>query len=100
MIFAAYDKDLMQDDILGTGNLALEGLATGQKTVSINNKEGKHFGDIILTLNVKKVVCKSIQISDMKVKLASSADILGQSEPYIIARVGGWSGRTETGDGN
>lgn len=79
MVFAAYDKDLISDDFLGTGNLALEGLTTGEKTVSLKDKDGKHFGDIILVLNVKKVVCRSLDITNIKVKLNSSADILGES---------------------
>lgn len=32
-------------------------------------------------------------------KLNSSGDILGGSEPYVVGRIGGWANRTETGDG-
>ena len=53
----------------------------------------------MLTITTKKVKSKTLNISDLKVKLISSGDILGGSEPYIISRIGGWSCRTETGSG-
>lgn len=40
-----------------------------------------------------------MKLTNIKVKLEKSADILGGSEPYVIGRIGGWSGRTETGSG-
>lgn len=67
MIFAAYDKDLISDDILGVGELPLENLSSGEKTVSLKNSKGESFGDIILVLSSQKVVCKSIQLSNLKV---------------------------------
>ena len=99
IIFAAYDKDLINDDVLGSGTLLLEDLTSGEKTVHLKNNEGKSIGDVVIVLTTKKVTSKTINITDIKVKLLSSGDILGGSEPYIIGRIGGWSSRTETGSG-
>ena len=35
IIFAAYDKDLLKDDVLGFCNLPLKGLSTGTKTLKL-----------------------------------------------------------------
>ena len=48
----------------------------------------------MLEISTKKVKSKTIKITDLKVKLVSSGDILGGSEPYIVGRIGGWSSRT------
>ena len=56
--------------------------------------EQKHIGDIIVKFTVKKVISKTLSITDIKVKLVESGDILGGSEPYVIGRIGGWSNRT------
>lgn len=41
-----------------------------------------------------------MNLDSLAVTFIEGADLLGDSEPYIVARVGGWSARTETGDGN
>ena len=74
-------------------------MTSGTRAVSLKTKDKEHIGDIMLTITTKKVKAKSMKISDLKVKLVSSGDILGASEPYITGRVGGWSSRTETGSG-
>ena len=99
IIFAAYDKDLINDDVLGCGTLALDDLSSGEKTVPLKNNDGNSIGSIVLVLTTKKVTSKTINITDIKVKLLESGAILGGSEPYIIGRIGGWSSRTETGSG-
>jgi len=35
----------------------------------------------------------------MKVKLGVSADIIGDSDVYLVAKIGGWSCRSETQSG-
>ena len=35
IIFAAFDKDLINDDVLGVGSLSLDSLTQGYKTVSL-----------------------------------------------------------------
>lgn len=72
----------------------MEGLTTSDKIVPLKNEEGEHFGDIILTLTVKKVVCKTINITDIKVKLGAGGDMIGKSDPFVNAKIGGWTGRT------
>lgn len=62
IIFAAFDKDLVSDDNLGHGQLPLENLTSGQKTVSLNAKDS-----IVLVLSAQKVVCKNIKLSNIKV---------------------------------
>ena len=47
-------------------------------------------GCIYLTLAYEKVTCRSILLSEIKVKMTKSGDILGSSDPYIIAKIGGW----------
>lgn len=41
MIFAAYDKDLINDDVLGSGTLPLEGLTSGEKTIKLKPMSGE-----------------------------------------------------------
>ena len=40
IIFAAYDKDVTYDDLLGVGEVAVEGISTGQKTVELKSSTG------------------------------------------------------------
>lgn len=77
----------------------MDDLSSGEKTVPLKNNDGNSIGSIVLVLTTKKVTSKTINITDIKVKLLESGDILGGSEPYIIGRIGGWSSRTETGSG-
>lgn len=42
---------------------------------------------------------KTLKMTDIKVKLLKCGDLFGSSEPYVIAKVGEWSARTETGNG-
>lgn len=44
MIFAAYDKDLISDDVLGRGQLKLQGLTAGEKIVQLKKKDEEDFG--------------------------------------------------------
>lgn len=57
-------------------------------------------GSITLSLNVKQVPSKIMTLEAIVIELDESADLIGESEPYIVARLGGASGRTETGDKN
>jgi hypothetical protein len=45
----------------------------------LKKKDEEDFGEIKLTINTKKVAARSILIKDIKIKLASSGDILGGS---------------------
>lgn len=96
IVIAVYDKDTMNDDILGSGELMLEGLVSGDSTVKIHDQDGKHVGDLILTIDKKKVDYKSITLTDISLKIKSGNDIIGSSEPYIIGKIGGWTARTES----
>lgn len=60
------------------------------------NRRGNHWGDIILNISKKNVVNRQISLTDIKVKLGVSGDIVGESDVYLIGRIGGWSCRTET----
>lgn len=64
--------------------------------MKLANRRNNHFGDIILNISKKSVVNRELTLTDMKVKLAVSADIIGDSDVYLVARIGGWSCRTET----
>lgn len=33
-------------------------------------------------------------ISDIELKLASGGDLIGKSDPFVNAQIGGWTGRT------
>ena len=74
-----YDKDLINDDVLGSGELLLEGVATGNSTIKIFNQEKKHVGDLILTLECKKVQCRTLNISEINLSIKSGNDIIGSS---------------------
>ncbi len=63
-----YDKDMTTDDCLGSGILSLDGLSSGQKTVTISKHSGASIGSIIVTLNVKKVQSRSITLSNIQLK--------------------------------
>ena len=39
---------------------------------------------------------KSITLSSIALDLQTKGDFIGSSEPFIVAKVGGFSGRTET----
>jgi hypothetical protein len=51
-------------------------------------------------LSVKQVASKIVTLEAIGVELTEGADMIGESEPYIVARLGGASNRTETGDKN
>ena len=100
MVVAVYDKDIMNDDILGSGELMLESLvASGDSTIKINDPQGKHIGDLVLSIEKKKVACRSLTLENVCLKIKSGNDIIGSSEPYIVGKIGGWSARTEVSEG-
>lgn len=99
MTFAIWDSNTFSDAIYGVGHLALPA-TSGEKRVYLNDAEGNAVGSIYVTLTSEKVTCRSMTLSEIKVKMNKSGDILGSSDPYIIAKIGGWEGRTETGEGN
>lgn len=58
------------------------------------NRRDKHFGDINVNISTKKVTKRELNLTDIKVKYVVSADIVGQSDMYVIARIGGWACQT------
>lgn len=57
-------------------------------------------GSITLNLSVKQVPSKIVILEAIGIELSEGADMIGESEPYIVAKLGGTSNRTETGDKN
>jgi hypothetical protein len=57
-------------------------------------------GSITLSLNIKQVPSKILSLDAIGIELSEGADMIGESEPYVVARLGGASNRTETGDKN
>lgn len=76
--------------------MLLDSLVEGNNTVKLANRRNIHFGDIIVNLSNKTVINRELTLTDMKVKLGVSADIIGDSDVYLVAKIGGWSCRSET----
>jgi hypothetical protein len=72
-----YDKDVLTDDCLGSGVLHLEGLISGEKTITISKHSGVSIGTIIVSLNVKKVQARSITLTNVELKTHESHDMIG-----------------------
>ena len=79
--------------------MLLDSLVEGNNTVKLANRRNIHFGDIIVNLSNKTVINRELTLTDMKVKLGVSADIIGDSDVYLVAKIGGWSCRSETQSG-
>lgn len=58
------------------------------------NRRNHHFGDINVAISSKKVVKRELTLTDIKVKLGVSGDIIGKSDVYVVGKVGGSSART------
>ena len=63
-------------------------------------KPNEEVGNVYISLTTKQTPFKSITLSNILVSFTEGADLLGESEPYVIARIGGWAARTEVGDAN
>lgn len=46
IIFTAFDKDLLSDDMLGTGEIKTSELLQGETKVKLVDHSGEHFGDL------------------------------------------------------
>ena len=57
----------------------LEGLTSGDTTVKINDQDGKHIGDLVLSIEKKNVDCRSATLSNISLKIKSGNDIIGSS---------------------
>ena len=99
LIVAIFDKDLINDDYLGFGELALAGLASGDSKIKMKNEKGEDIGDLILNIEKKVVECRVVTLSEIGIQIEGGSDWFGNSEPYVIGKIGGWTGRTETSSG-
>jgi hypothetical protein len=95
-----WESNLLRDKVVASASLPLEGLASGDRKATLTDPDGKEAGSVTLTLGVKQVPAKIVALDGLSVELMEGADIIGESEPYIVARLGGASNRTETGDKN
>lgn len=55
-------------------------------------------GTITVTFASKTVLSKIVNLSSVYVSFTEGEDLFGDSEPFVVAKIGGWSARTETGD--
>ena len=57
-------------------------------------------GSVVLVLNVKQYPAKTLVLDNICVSFSHDSDLIGESEPYLVAKVGGATARTETGNKN
>ncbi len=95
-----WESNLLKDKVIASNNVLLEGLTSGEKKIQLFDEDKKSAGFITLSLNVKQVPAKIISIDNINIEFTEGTDIIGQSQPYVIMRIGGASNRTETGDKN
>ena len=69
MYFAAYDKDLISDDMLGVGEMAVSEISGGEKIIPLKTIEGKGIGEIIVTIKKERIEKKSIVLSNISLDL-------------------------------
>ena len=84
---------MISDDVIGIGTVSLP-TSAGEKNIPLKSKDGEDAGSIFVSLTCEKVPARSITLTNIKCKFDEKGDILGSSEPYVVATVGGWSGRT------
>ena len=99
---ALWDRNMFSNfsnTVYAVGHIPLP-TTSGEKKVEVFDAEGNSQGHIYVTMTSEKVASRTINLTDIKVKTLKSADILGSSDLYIIAKIGGWAARTETGEGN
>jgi hypothetical protein len=97
LVISAYNQNNIGGDTLyGFGELLLDSTIEGKNTVKLADRKNVHFGDIIIEVSKKSVILREITLDDLKVKLGVSADIIGDSDVYLVATIGGWVTRTET----
>lgn len=66
----------------------------------MNAQNKEEVGSITLNLTVKQIPAKIINLDNIGVEFIEGGDMIGESQPYIVARIGGASNRTQTGDKN
>ena len=59
----------------------------------------KKIGLLKIDLTCSKVVSKTISLTSIKLKTENSSDIIGDSDSFVVSRIGGWTARTETKSG-
>lgn len=94
IVFAAYDEEMTKDSFKGSGEILLDKLVDGKNTVKLLNQKGEHVGDIIVNAKVKKTPFRELTITEIKLNVKKSADIVGDPEMYIVAKVAGLTRRT------
>ena len=57
-------------------------------------------GSVVLVLTVKQYPAKTLLLENINVSFSHDSDLIGESEPYLVARLGGATARTETGNKN
>ena len=101
LVILIWENNLLKDKVIGVGNIPLEGIASGEKNVTLVEPESKEeMGSLVLNLTVKQVTAKTLTLENICVSFSESSDLIGESEPYLVAKIGGATARTETGNKN
>ncbi len=81
--------------------MPLENLASGEKKIALVNLKtpAEELGNIIVNVVCNQVENRLITLTNVYAMFNEGGDMMSSSDPYINVRVGGWSARTETGDG-
>ena len=82
--FSAFEEKMIGDELKGSGDIYLESLTEGDNIVKLTNKSLTHFGDITVNINSKKTALREIELSNVAIKIAVSADIIGDSDMYVV----------------
>lgn len=97
LIVVAMEKGMITDDIIGHGELLLDSLSSGEKKIPLLNETGKEeIGSVTLSIVTKQTANKTLLLDSISINISEEGEIIGTPEPFVVARVGCCSGRTET----
>lgn len=100
MFVVVFQKGIINDEIIGVGQLGLNELSSNadKKAVGMNELEGvAGVSAVSLTLSAKLTGCKSLILDNISLSFQEQGEIIGTPEPYVVAKVGSSCGRTENG---
>lgn len=72
-----WESNLLRDKVVASGSLPLEGLASGERKVSLVDGDGKDAGLVWLSVVVKQVPAKVVALDSITVELTVPADLIG-----------------------
>lgn len=92
-------KTEKSDEVIGVGSIANLDSLNGEKVITLcsDSPSKEEIGAMTVNFTSKVVPSKVLTLSNVFVNFGEGSELISEADPYVVARVGNWCARTETG---